>query len=227
MCSQVRAEEVTREEGGRRVEVAAGRRLLAVYATLAARGEHLLRGLLDGQPPRQWRHYPEDDAIDGGSRYQWFYHSHSPEDRPAGIEHGHFHLFFRGRLGAGRLRSPVEKAFAALTGRPSARPGTRHLLGVGLDAKGVPISLFTVNGWVTGDLMLSAAGTARLLARMRLATGHPEIDAVLESLVALCRGEIRRLLAERDAALSAGPARGVLEDRRLEVLSEIAIDLDR
>lgn len=50
-------------------------------------------------------------------------------------------------------------------------------------------------------MMLSVAGTRRLLARM-LAAGHPEIDAVLESLVALCREDVRRLMADRDAAFA-------------------------
>ncbi len=186
-----------------------------------------MHGLLAGQHPRQWRHYPEDDAVDEVSGYQWFYHSHTPEDRPGATEHGHFHLFARRQLWARRLQSKAEKAFAALTGNPRKRANTRHLLAIGMDAKGVPISLFTVNSWVTGDLMLSAPGTERLLSGMRLNTGHPDIDAVLESVVALCLAEIRQLLAARDAALSGRPARGVLAERGLEVLSETAIALDR
>lgn len=202
---------------------AAGQRLLETYAALAARGEHLLHGLLAGQPPRQWQHYPENDAIDRASGYQWFYHSHSPEDRPDASEHGHFHLFARRPLWARRLQSDAEKAFAALTGHPQVSVTTRHLLGIGMSAKGVPTSLFTVNSWVTGDLMLSAAGTERLLARMRLDTGHTHIDAVLESVVALCAGEIHRLMAARDATLSGRSAHGVLADQGLELLSETAI----
>lgn len=206
---------------------AAGRRLLQTYAALAAREAHLLQGVLAGRRPRQWRHYPADDAVDEASGYQWFYHSHAPEDRPSACEHGHFHLFARRQLWARRLQSKAEKTFSALTGHPRKRADTRHLLAIGMDAKGVPVSLFTVNSWVTGDLMLSAANTERLLARMRLNTGHPDIDAVLESVVALCLAEIRQLLAARDAALSRAPARGVLANRGLEVLSEIALDLDR
>lgn len=200
--------------------------MLQTYAALAARGEHLLQGVLAGQQPRQWCHYPEDDAVDEADGYQWFYHSHAPEDRPGAIEHGHFHLFARHPLWAGRLRSKAEKAFASLTGNPRKRVRTRHLLAIGMDAKGVPISLFTVNSWVTGDLMLSASTTERLLTRMRLNTGHPAIDAVLESVVALYPAEIRQLLGARDAALSRGPAHSVLENRGLEILSEIAIALD-
>ncbi len=204
----------------------AGQRLLDTYAALAARGEHLLAGLLQGEVPRQWQHYPEDDAIDRDSGYQWFYHSHSPEDRPDAAEHGHFHLFARRPLWSRRLHSRAERTFSALTGNPGKHVNTRHLLAIGMDAKGLPVRLFTVNSWVTGDLMLSAPGTERLLADMRLQTGHAAIDAVLECVAALCRGEIRTILAARDARLSANVSRSVLEDSRLEVLSCQAIALD-
>jgi hypothetical protein len=204
----------------------AGQRLLDTYAALAGREEHLLAGLLQGDMPRQWQHYPEDDAIDRDSGYQWFYHSHSPEDRPDAAEHGHFHLFARRPLWSRRLHSRAERAFSALTGHPGKHVNTRHLLAIGMDAKGLPVSLFTANSWVTGDLMLSASGTERLLADMRLHTGHAAIDTVLECVVALCRDEIRSVLAARDASLSASVSRSVLEDSRLEVLSCQAIALD-
>lgn len=206
---------------------ATGQRLLETYAALAARSEHLLQGLLGGKLPRQWSHYPQDDAIDVESGYQWFYHSHSPEDRQGATEHGHFHVFARRQLWARRMQSKAEKRFAAITGNPSEHVNTRHLLSIAMNAKGIPISLFTVNSWVTGDLMLSATQTERLLARMTLDTGYPEIDAVLESVSALCCDEIRQLLAARDAVLSSHPVRDVLSDQSLEILSEAAIDLDR
>ncbi|AGG90866.1 hypothetical protein R2APBS1_3808 [Rhodanobacter denitrificans] len=204
----------------------AGRRLLDTYAVLATRGEHLLHDLLGGQVPRQWQHYPEDDSIDPDGGYQWFYHSHSPEDRPEAAEHGHFHLFARRPLWSRRMQSKAERAFAALTGNPGRQVATRHLLAVGMDAKGLPVSLFTVNSWVTGDLMLSASGTARILADMHLRTGHDAIDTVLECVVALCMDEIRMLLGARDTMLSAWKGRAVLEDTRLEILSHQAIALD-
>lgn len=206
---------------------AAGPRLLATYAGLARRGEHLLDGLLDAQAPRQWRHYPRDDAIDPANGFQWFYHSHSPQDRPGAREHGHIHLFARRKLWARRLGSARELAFAALTDAPVERVNTRHLLGIGFDAKGVATSLFTVNSWVTGDLMLSAPGTLALLERLCLDTGHKEVDAVIECVVQLCQAEIRALLEARDALLLSQRRPGLLRDESLEVLSEVMIDLDR
>lgn len=204
----------------------AGQRLIDTYTVLALRGEHLLHDLLEDQLPRQWQHYPEDDSIDLDSGYQWFYHSHSPEDRPDATEHGHFHLFARRALWSRRLQSKAERTFAAMTGNPDKNVNTRHLLAIGMDAKGLPVSLFTVNSWVTGDLMLSASGTERLLTGMRLHTGHDAIDTVLECVVALCMDEVRMMLAERDAALSIKKRRAVLDDTRLEVLSSRTIALD-
>lgn len=204
----------------------AGQRLFDTYAALAARGEHLLHDLLEDQVPQQWEHYPEDDSMDLEGGYQWFYHSHSPADRPDATEHGHFHLFARRPLWSRSLRSKAERAFAALTGAPDKHVTTRHLMAIGMDAKGLPVSLFTVNSWVTGDLMLSASGTERILAGMRLHTGHDAIDTVLECVVALCMDEVRMILAARDAAMSVKKRRAVLDDTRLEVLSSRTIALD-
>jgi len=202
-------------------------RLLDSYAQLGANGDHLLGELLDGRAPGQSRHYPEDDAIDHHSGYQWFYHSHSPDDRPGTAEHGHFHVFARRPLWARRLHSAAEREFARMAGNPGRPAHTRHLLGIGIDAKGIPINLFTVNSWVTGDWMLSAANTEKLLERMHLATGHSLIDAVLESVITLCRGEIRDLLAARDAALRNFAGADPLANRSLEMLSAVELDLDR
>lgn len=232
MRREVRPQELSEMSAGLRAYrrhsnvASAGPRLLAVYGALAERGEHLFGGLLGGAPPRQWAHYPEDDAIDLNRGYQWFYHSHCPEDRPASAEHGHIHLFARRPLWGRRQQSRSEKEFAQLCGNPTSDARTRHLLAIGLDAKGVPISLFTVNSWVTGDLMLGADLTVELLASMRLATGHPEIDAVVESTVRLCMAEVADLMSARDRALAVHPGPDKLGTPSLELLSEVVVDLD-
>ncbi len=204
----------------------AGLRLLETYAGLARRGEHLLGRLLGGELPRQWRHYPGDDAIDYDRGYQWFYHSHSPEDRPGAAEHGHIHLFARRKLWSRRLRSAKEMEFASLADDPNQQVSTRHLIGIGLDAKGIPTSLFTVNSWVTGDLMLSAGNTASLLEQMALNTGNEDVDAVIECVIQLYRDEIWDLMEKRDALLYQKRVPGILGDESLELLSELAIDVD-
>ena len=228
--SEVRPQELMGESSrppkasSRAAQVAAGSRLLETYAGLAQRGQHLFGSLLNGEPPRQWRHYPQDDAIDLHSGFQWFYHSHSPEDRPEAAEHGHIHLFAGRKLWSHRLRSARALEWEALAGG-AKNPNTRHLLTMGFDAKGVPVSLFTVNSWVTGDLMLTAQTTVDLLDRIHLDTGYAEVDAVVESVVRLCKEEIRSLLERRDAALWNFAGDKVLANEALEMLSEQAVDI--
>lgn len=205
---------------------AAGLHLLEIYSRLAQRQENLLSGLLHGQSPRQWTHYPEDDATDASSGYQWFYHSHSLEDRSGAIEHGHIHLFARHKRWSQRLRSIRERTFAELTGTTDEQVNTRHLLAISFDPKGLPRSFFTVNSWVTGDLMLSAETTAELLDQMALDTGNADVDGVILSLVRLFKTEILDLLARRDEALFGFKGSDVLSDESLEVLSERSIDID-
>ena len=201
-------------------------RLLETYAGLAQRDAHLFGDLLGDAVPTRWSHYPEDDAIDSASGFQWFYHSHAPDDRAQEAEHGHIHLFARRALWSRRLGSARERAFRALTCDSPAFHNTRHLLAVGFDAKGLPVSMFTVNSWVTGDRMLSAGLTAELLNDLRLSTGYPHVDAVLESLIALYRPEIQALLAQRDQRFFAWDGADVLSDESLEVVSEIRVDVD-
>lgn len=215
---------LSKQAGGARR--AAGLCLLETYANLARRNEHLLGSLLAGKPPKQWVHYPQDDAIDVASGFQWFYHSHAPEDRTESGEHGHIHLFARRRLWSRRLRSDREIRFSQLLGVPEHRVDTMHLLCMGFNAKGLPTSLFTVNSWVTGDLMLSAQTTADLLDQLALSTGNTDVDAVIGAIVLLYREEIRDLLDARDVCLFGSNSSEVLADESLEVLSELEINVD-
>ena len=218
---QVRSQELTPAARAR-----AARQLLNVYAGLASREEHLLRGLLANGPPAQWERLPRDDAVDRAGMFQWFYHCHAPEDRPGTAEHGHFHLFAKRALWEPRAGEPDEIEFAKLAGAAPEDSGTRHLFGVSLDPKGVPSSLFAVDSSATGDAMMSVGGTLRALRAMKLDTGFPEIDRVLESVVALCDEDLRELLERRDEALRAsGPGAGA--EPGSDVLSETPIDLDR
>ena len=215
------------EAANRAALVSAGSFLLETYASLAECGAHLFGDLLNGQMPKQWSHYPEDDAIDQGNGFHWFYHSHSPEDRPGAAEHGHIHLFARRKLWSRRLKSARELEFANFKGEQATAGNTRHLLTIGFDAKGIPATMATVNSWVTGDRMLSAGLTAELLSGLKLDTSFAAVDAVIESLVAMYTGEICELLDQRDKTLFAWRVDNVLSDQRLEILSEMRIDVDK
>ena len=75
--------------------------------------------------------------------------------------------------------------------------------------------------------MLGADATAQVLAEIELDTGYPEIDRMITSLMHLCGEEIGLLLARRDDTLGRCTASDVLQDRTIEVLSEIVIDVDQ
>lgn len=199
------------------------------YRRLALTRSHLLARILQDVPPTQWEHYPCDDAISHDRRFQWYYHSHSPADRPESKEHGHFHLFARTECAGGHIASRSEQTFLDGLAAADSEATTRHLLCIGLSPLGVPISLFTVNRWVTGDLLLSSASSLGLLESMELNTGYPVIDAVLMALTQLYRPDIRVLMRRRDAVLRARAAEGprTLDDIRVEVLSELSIDIDQ
>jgi len=203
--------------------------LVDTYRHLALTRSHLLEPILQGASPTQWEHYPGDDAISIDRRYQWYYHSHSPADRPGSIEHGHFHLFARMEGAGKRIDASTERKFLAELSEPDSKAATRHLMGVGMSPVGVPISLFTVNRWVTGDLLLSRESTLSLLELMTLDTGYPAIDAVLTALAALYRAEIRSLMSQRDQSLRARAVKGpgTMDDPTVEVLSGLSLDLDK
>lgn len=212
-----------------RVAASNARRIVCVYQTLAKTGGHLLEPVLGGKLPRQWAHYPEDDAIDSRCRFQWYYHSHSPADRPEATEHGHFHLFARTDARRSLIDTKAESAFLKKLAAADSPAKTRHLLGIGLNPVGVPISLFTVNRWVTGDQLLSSTSSLRLLQSPALDTGHGLIDRLLPALLRLHQPQLRSLFRRRDQCLFARARRGpgTLDDNSLELLSETRIDLDR
>jgi hypothetical protein len=205
------------------------RRILRVYQSLEKSGEHLLRPALGRRALTQWAHYPRNDAVDTTQRYQWYYHSHTPADRPAESEHGHFHLFARINARRTLIAPAAEAAFLRKLQATDSTAKTRHLLAIGMNPVGVPISLFTVNRWVTGDQLLSSASTLHILETLKLDSGYPHIDRLLSSLIALYMPQLRTLFRKRDQTLfnraKHGP--GTLDDESLEILSELKLNLDR
>lgn len=211
----------------------AAQALLECYAALSEHDTHLLGEILDESPPRQWAHYPDDNVIDHATGYQFFYHSHSPDDRDSVTEHGHFHLFARQDVHGPGIDSHAETNFVkSLTGEQPAHTDTIHLLCVSLNAKGVPNAVFTVNRWVTGGHLLSATTTLRLIAGFTIhANKCPMVCKWLTALLALFRPQIEQLLMERDKSLqglaSGRREVGLFDDESIELLSSVTIDIDQ
>lgn len=193
-----------------------------------------------------WRHYPAGDVYDPATHAQYFYHAHPPQPGAAADEHGHFHAFLRaGGLKpgvrplvmpelaiAGHPASPAQAAPSAPA--PAGEPDAPwiHLVAVAMDRAGRPLRLFTTNRWVTGETWYAAADIAASLDRFVIDGEQASpLDHWLTAIVGLFRPTIARLLAERDAAVMDFRRRRrgkvhVLEDRRLEITSAAAIDVD-
>jgi hypothetical protein len=209
----------------------AAQQLIDCYTSLSARGAHLLSDLLGDELPHQWRHYPENDVIDHACGYQYFYHSHSPEDRTSSEEHGHFHLFAREDDVIHRIDERAEQRFLMRMEGEPATASTASLLCISVDASGVPTELFTTNRWVTGDRLLSAASTLRLIAGFRIeVAGPPLVNNWIAAMTQLFWPQIAELLETRDRMLARQAKRrrpaGLLDDEELEILSRIPIDID-
>jgi hypothetical protein len=105
-----------------------------------------------------------------------------------------------------------------------------HLIGVGVDAHGKLHRLFTVNQWVVGDAWLDAEPTIALLPRFDVQLAKPSylVNRWLSAVLRLYEREIGDLIRQRDATLASHqPPQGIetREDRRLEVTSELRVNL--
>jgi hypothetical protein len=100
-----------------------------------------------------------------------------------------------------------------------------------MDAWGWPIGFFVTNRWVTDETWYPAEQVARLLPCFEIDHAWPSlpVNRALGALLQLFRPQIHALLRERDEAIRrrarVQPGADVLEDRDLEVLAEIRIDV--
>ncbi len=173
----------------------------------------------------EMNHYPEGDVFDTSSGSQYYYHAHRGPEQ----EHGHFHLFLRA--------SAFDKDIAPARGEEVSEPwpegdeALMHLVGISMDAYGLPQGLFVTNRWVTDETWFSAEDVIRHLDRFAVTHATPNwaVNIWLTAFVRLFREEIIALIRERDrqiaAARKSAPGADVLEDRHLEILAWQPVDL--
>jgi len=228
---------------------AAGHEALECVRVLARTGDTVLGEVLRGHPVvYEWSHYPEGDVYDPETHAQYFYHAHATAERPRG-EHGHFHCFLRPH-GMPPGTQPLMLPELAVADAPSAprdpllapvaQPNQgrdnekiSHLVAIGMSADGQAVRLFTTNRWVTGETWYQAEDVCRMLDRFSVDLARPSwpLNRWLSAMFRLFRPQMSMLLAERDAAIMSWRRRHrgkvhVFEDRRLEVASELAIDVE-
>lgn len=179
---------------------------------LASKGLNTVTAILGNQAElMQWQHYPDsNDVFDRNSGSQYFFHCHSADARPVG-EHGHFHLFGHAGYQSSETR-PREQRYS-------------HLLGISVNAQGLPTRLFTTNRWVTDEQWLPGPQVLALIEAFCINKRQPSpaLHQWLHGMLLLFRPQIERVIAQRDnwytQATSKRPVEKVMEDRRTHIIS--------
>lgn len=173
----------------------------------------------------EFDHYPSGDVYDGETHSQYYYHSHRPE----GGEHGHFHTFLR-KKGMPKGLEPIDYKGKATI--PSGNEALAHLTAIAMNKPGQPISLFSVNRWVTDETFYNAQDTIAMLDSFKMDHTFPclAVNQWITALVILFRPQIEALLIERDKTLKNWAALhmgiDIYEDRDLEVTSFLPINIE-
>ena len=173
----------------------------------------------------EFDHYPSGDVYDSETHSQYYYHSHRPE----GGEHGHFHTFLRAR-GMPKGLKPIDYKGQATV--PSGRDALAHLIAIAMNKPGQPISLFTVNRWVTDESFYTAQDTIAMLDSFKMDHTFPclAVNQWITALVILFRPQIEALLLERDKTLKNWAALhmgiDIYEDRDLEQTSYLPVSTE-
>lgn len=194
----------------------AARASVSAFANATAEHGSLIQGWIAGRDVLEFVHYPPDDLVNVRRGSQFYYHSHRDGDQ----EHGHLHLFWHATAsGRRRYLKPGQPRWT--------RTEPTHLFAISLDARGLPVGLFTVNQWVTDGHWFDVATTMGCVDRFAMGQleGHEHSCNWLTGFVRLYRPLIAQLLIQRDKRLAhrSDMARA-LQDRRLEVLSRVPID---
>lgn len=188
--------------------------VLAIQAHYAERGLSMAQVALAGADDFiEFRHYPKNDLVDLGSGYEMYFHAHSfnQKKNDLSFECGHFHLFKRDQA------APLKFT---------------HLIAISLNQQGLPVKLFTTNGWVTGEVMKDAKQLKPLLANFQIQVKGrmAPLARWVSGLVHIFQSEIQDLLTVRDQQIQKMVTKSnsrtqVLEDQSCHVLSETHINL--
>jgi hypothetical protein len=221
----IRLDDLPREALAAMLE--AGREVLEWRRILTKTGDNVVGLVLRHEGPFYiLDHYPKGDVFDPESHAQWYYHAHDKKDRPG--EHGHFHTFMRGGgMPPGVAPAPLPDVEA----KSAPNDLVCHLVALSMDRNGWPVGLFTTNRWVTGETWYAAQHVTAMLDGFDLKVDKPSwsVNRWLSAMLRLFRPEIEHLLQERDMRIrewqAAHPEANAYEDRRLEITSQVPIDV--
>ena len=201
-----------------------GAMVVECHRVLSKTGDNVVGELLRDQGVfYEFDHYPKGDIFDPGSNAQFYYHAHRVD------EHGHFHTYLR-EAGMDPAMRPVEQTDADYMHERDDKMS--HIIAVSMDARGLPIGLFTTNRWVTADNWFDAADVKLMLDRFEIDLAHPSwpVNTWITAMLRLFRPQILELIDARDRAVAewrAGhPDTDAFEDRDFAIASQCEISID-
>ncbi len=208
----------------------AGREVVEVLRVLAKTGDNIVGELLRNQGTfYEWDHFPPGDVYDQETHGQFYYHAHPANQRFEG-EHGHFHTFLRPK---GMPKSVSPASVPDFQKPKGDNDALSHLIAISMTGAGLPLRLFSVNRWVTGEIWYVADDVIKMLEHFEIDHARPSwpVNRWITAMVRLFRPQIRELLEMRDQTVAswqgARSVKNVYEDRDLEVTSFVDIDIDR
>ena len=171
-------------------------------------------------------HYPKGDRIDKKTGAQYFYHCH--RENTTSAEHGHFHCFLRYKHIPERIKPTPLADWDKYIDNPIA-----HIIAIAMDRYGQPIRLFTVNRWVTSEVWYDAKHIPTFTNRFKMTLEDDPhwqvLDKWVDAMIHLFSPQIAWLHNARDLMIekhiSQNPDTNVFEDRNIEELSAVSIDL--
>ena len=207
----------------------AGAEVLEVFRVLAKSGDNVVGELLrDTGTFYEWDHYPSGDVYDSDSHSQHYYHAHPADERPG--EHGHFHTFVRPKgMPKGMKPAPLDDYEAP----EDPDDELSHIIGISMDPQGLPIRLFTVNRWVTGEIWYAPKDVITLIDLFDIDLALPSwpVNRWVTGMVRLFSPQIAELVVARDARIAElqktrDSDESIYEDRDIEVTSSLEIVVD-
>ena len=204
----------------------AGAEVLECHRVLRKGGLNVVGEVLKAQGQFvKLNHYPKGDVYDRDSHAQYYYHAHRSG------EHGHFHTFLRAKGMPPAAQRPVPEA--ASRDWPKGDKALAHLIAISMDKHGFPIRMFTTNRWVTGETWYPGTAVKAMVPYFEIDHAYPSwpTNRWLTAMLRLFRPQIMTLIDQRDTVLAdhaaRHPERDVWEDKSLEVLSEIDVNVER
>lgn len=180
----------------------------------------------------EWEHLPPNDVYDTSSHSQYYFHAHSKSSDGSGLhddEHGHFHTFIRGKAMPESIKPLPLNGYDHKTDIGNINT---HIIGIGMNNNGIPIRLFTVNRWVTGETWFRAEDILKIIDLYEIDDTRPSwaVNLWISNMIILFQPIIKELIFERDQTIEQWKndhpeVDDVYEDRNLEVTSFRDINL--